>query len=60
MKANRLEAAFGTEGCGSACMMRALVCYPQVLLFVLDLAGMDEHDPVKTLQMLKDEISAYE
>jgi hypothetical protein len=31
-----------------------------VLLFVLDLAGVDEHDPVKTLQMLKDEISAYE
>lgn len=32
----------------------------KVLLFVLDLAGVNEHDPVKTLQMLKDEISAYE
>lgn len=32
----------------------------QALLYVLDLSGIEEDDPVKTLKILKDEISAYE
>ena len=59
-KSVALEWLYGADDCGSAWKSCALARCSQVLLFVLDLAGIDEHEPVKTLQMLKDEISAYE